>query len=157
LTDLLQFTGSEYGFIGNVVEDPHDGHRYVRMLVMTDVSWDDDSRERYQRHSRGEEAFEFHDLDTLYGAAVTSGRPVIANHPAHDIRRGGLPAGHRALRAFLGVPLFHGGELIGVVGLSNRPGGYRQAMVEFLEPLFASVAALLGAVRAEEARRATEQ
>jgi PAS domain-containing protein len=61
------------------------------------------------------------------------------------------------MRAYLGVPLFHGGEMVGVVGLANRPGGYDGAMVDFLEPLFSSVGALIGAVRMEEARRAAEQ
>ena len=28
------------------------------------------------------------------------------------------------MSAYLGVPLFHGGELVGLVGLANRPGGY---------------------------------
>jgi PAS domain S-box-containing protein len=157
LTDLLGFTGSEYGFIANVVEDPRDGHRFLRLFVLTDIGWDGASRERYRQHLAGEQPFEFHDMDTLFGAAVTSGKPVIANEPSSDPRRGTLPLGHRPMLSFLGVPLAHGGEMVGVVGLANRPGGYDEALVEFLEPLFASVAAIIGAVRLEDARRAAEK
>jgi PAS domain S-box-containing protein len=157
LSDLLQFTGSEHGFIGNVLDDPKHGQRCLRMLVMTDVSWDAESHEKYRRHVRGEQPFEVHGHDTVYGAALTSGKPVIDNDPTHAPRRGCVPPGHRAWQSFLGVPLFHGGELVGLVGLTNRPGGYNDTMVDFLQPLFASVGALLGAVRLEEARRESEE
>jgi PAS domain S-box-containing protein len=155
LTDLIEFTHSGYGFIAEVLDHPRDGHRFLRILVLTDISWDDATRTRFERHRRGE-ALEFHNLDTLFGAAIRSGVPVIANDPGHDPRRGGLPPGHPGLHAFLGVPLFHGGELVGMVGLANRPGGYDDGMVEFMQPLFASVAAIIGAVRMDAARREAE-
>jgi PAS domain S-box-containing protein len=61
------------------------------------------------------------------------------------------------MRAFLGVPLFHGGELVGLVGLANRPGGYDESFPEALQPLFATVAAIIGAVRLESDRRTAER
>jgi PAS domain S-box-containing protein len=157
LTDLLEFTGSEYGFIAEVRDDPADGHRFLRIEVLTDVSWDEPTRAMYERHRSGAQPMEFHNLSTLFGAAVTTGKPVIANDPWNDPRKGGLPRGHLDLNAFLGVPLFHGGAMVGMVGLANRDGGYDEALVEFLSPLFASVGAILGAVRLERARRAAEQ
>jgi signal transduction histidine kinase/ActR/RegA family two-component response regulator len=158
LTDLLQFTGSEYGFIANLCVDPADGHRFLRMWVLTDISWNDATRAMVRAHRDGSQPLEFHNLKTLFGAAVTSGLPVIANEPQSDARSGhGLPGGHPAMRAFLGVPLHHGGDMVGVVGLSNRAGGYDQGLIEFLEPLFASVAAIIGAVRIDAARREAER
>jgi PAS domain S-box-containing protein len=156
LIDLIEFTGSEYGFIGEVLDDPGDGHRFLRILVLTDISWDDTTRALFERHRRGQ-PIEFHNPETLFGAAIRSGAPVIANEPANDPRRGGLPAGHSAMQNFLGVPLFHGGELVGMVGLANRAGGYDAGLVEFLQPLFASVAAIIGAVRLDKARREAER
>ncbi len=154
LTDLLEFTGSGYGFIGQVVgaESPE---RFLRLLVLTDISWNEETRGVFQRHRQGQ-PIEFHNLATLFGAAITSGQPVIANDPAHDPRRGTLPGGHPPLECFLGVPLFHGGEMVGMVGLANRAGGYDQPLVDFLQPLFASVAAIIDAVQLDAARRAAE-
>jgi len=156
LDDLLGFTQSEYGFIADVLTDRADGHRYLRMQVLTDISWNEDTRQMYQAHQRGERAIEFHNLDSLLGAAIVDGVPVIANDPAQHVRRGGLPQRHPALNSYVGVPLFHGGELIGLVGLSNRPGGYDNTLLDFLQPLFASVAAIIGATRSEAARLQAE-
>jgi len=173
LTDLLEFTGSEYGFIGEVIDTPQgpgtpqapgaaqapnapQPTRILRLLVLTDISWNDETRAIFQRHRQGR-PIEFHNLDTLFGAAITSGLPVIANEPEHDPRRGTLPGGHPPLKCFLGVPLFHGGEMVGMVGLANRPGAYDQSLLDFLQPLFASVGAIIDAVQLDGARRAAEQ
>ncbi|MBT9523859.1 MAG: PAS domain S-box protein [Rhizobacter sp.] len=158
LTDLLQWTGSEYGFLAALLHDEH-GAPFLRIEVLTDIAWNDATRALVERHQRGgpQDALEFHNLKTLFGAAITSGEVVISNDPATDPRRGGLPSGHPAMKAFLGVPLFHGGEMVGQLGMANRAGGYDQALVDHLQPLFTSVAAIFGAVRAERARSAAEQ
>jgi len=157
LTDLLGFTGSEYGFIADLMQDPADQHRFLRVRVLTDISWDDATRELFEDHRAGRRHIEFHNLNTLFGAAVTTGETVIANDPDHDPRSGGRPGGHPPMLSFLGVPLHHGGEMVGVVGLANRAGGYDDQLVSFLEPLFASVGAIIGAVRMEAARTEAEQ
>ena len=154
LTDLLQWTGSGYGFMADVQYDDA-GAPFLRMEVLTDISWDPGTREMMSRHLRGGpgDALEFHNLDTLFGAGVRNGQIIISNEPATDARRGGrMPPGHPPMRACLGVPLFHGGEMVGMLGLANREGGYDQALVDGLQPLFTSVAAIMGAVRAERAR-----
>ena len=156
LTDLLEFTGCEFGFIGEVCEASDDRHRFLRILVLTDISWNDETRAMFERHQRGD-PLEFHRADTLFGAAMRTGEPIISNDPGGDPRRGGLPSGHPDMHSFLGVPVFHGGEMVGMVGLANRPRDFDMEMVEFLQPLFASVAAIIGAVRMERARREAER
>ncbi len=158
LTDLLDCTGSGYGFLAALLHD-EAGAPFLRIEVLTDIAWDDTTRAMFERHARGgpHDAIEFHNLKTLFGAAILSREVVISNNPATDHRRGGLPHGHPPMDAFLGVPLFHGGEMVGMMGLANRSGGYDQAMVDHLQPLFTSVAAIFGAVRAERARSAAEQ
>ena len=157
LIDLVGFTGSEYGFIADLMQDPADEHRFLRIRVLTDISWNDATRTMFDDHASGRRPIEFHNLNTLFGAAVTSGKTVIANDPEHDPRSGGRPGGHPPMLSFLGVPLHHGGEMVGMVGLSNRAGGYDEALVSFLEPLFASVGSIIGAVRMEAARIEAEQ
>ncbi len=157
LTDLLQFTGSEYGFIAELLRAPEDNHRFLRIQVLTDISWDGPTSRIYADHLAGKRCVEFHNMETLFGAAVTSGTTVISNDPAGDPRSGGRPTGHRPMNSFIGAPLFHGGEMIGMVGMSNRPGGYSSDLALFLEPLFASVGSILGGVRLEAANRIAEE
>ena len=144
LNDILALTGSEYGFIGEVLRTP-DGAPYLKSYAITNIAWDDATRTFYAENAP--KGMEFFNLKTLFGAAMTSGEPVIANDPYHDPRRGGLPPGHPALDAFLGIPVHHGGELLGMVGLANRTGGYDQKLVEFLHPLLVTLGQLIDAAR----------
>lgn len=159
LTDLLHWTGSEYGFLADVLHD-EQGAPFLRIEVLTNIAWDAATRALVERHARGgpQDALEFHNLRTLFGEAIVTGEVVISNSPGTDPRRGGgLPRGHPPLNAFLGVPLLHGGEMVGMLGLANRAGGYNDALVEHLQPVFSSAAAIFGAVRAERARSTAVQ
>jgi len=144
--DILALTDSEYGFVGKVLHKP-DGSPYLKMLAMTDISWDQDTWSFYQANAP--EGLEFLNMHTLFGAAITGGRPVLSNDPAHDPRSGGLPAGHPPLRAFAGLPIQHGGELVAMLGVANRPQGYDQHLVDFLQPLLITIGQLVHAARIE--------
>ena len=150
LADLLEFTGSAYGFIGEVLRAP-DGRPYLKTYALTNIAWDEATLAFYERHAP--EGMEFTNLDTLFGAVLKSGEPVIANDPAHDPRRGGLPEGHPPLDAFLGLPVHHGGELVAMIGLANRPGGYDQALVDTLQPLLVTLGQLVEAARIQQKHR----
>ena len=150
LTELLEVTSSEYGFVGEVLGDPP----YLKTYAVTDISWDRESREFYRRHAP--EGMEFRNLDTLFGAVMRSGEPVLANDPATDPRAGGLPPGHPPLRSFLGFPILNGERLVGMVGLANRPAGYDEELLELLSPLLRTCGSLIEAHRSEQRRRAAE-
>jgi len=154
LDALLKLTDSEYGFIGEVIHDD-SGQPVVRMHAITDVAWDEASRRRYDEQS--ERGMVFRNLRTLFGHAVLSGEPVIANHPDSDPRRGGRPQGHPPLDAFLGVPIKVGEEMVAMVGLANQPGGYSEADIEFLQPMLGAVRQLVLAWRAQTERRRTRR
>lgn len=153
LDQLVRLTDSEYGFIGEVLYD-EAGEPFLRMHGLSDISWSAESRKVFERMRSG--GFEFHNLDSLFGAVVRTAAPVIANHPATDPRRGGVPAGHPALGSFLGLPLLHGGQLIGMIGLANAPGGYREGVVAELEPMTATCATMIIALRIEQERNAAQ-
>jgi len=76
---------------------------------------------------------------------MTTSEPVIANNPSKDPRGGGLPEGHPPLNHFLGLPFFNNGKMTGMVGISNKPGGFSEADVEFLEPLTVTCSNLIQA------------
>ena len=154
LPDLLSLSGSEYGFIAEVWRAA-DGAPYLKIFTMTNIAWDEASRAMVERERR--HGIEFRNLETLFGAALVSERPVIANDAPHDPRSGGgMPPGHSPLDTFLGMPLHYGGDMVGMIGLANRRPGYDEALLESLEPLFQSVAGIIAAVQLDRRRRSAE-
>jgi GAF domain-containing protein len=87
----------------------------------------------------------FYNLKSLFGTVMTTQRPVISNNPSLDTRACGIPEGHPPLNHFLGLPFFHSGKLTGMVGISNKPGGYSEEDIEFLEPLTVTCSNLIQA------------
>ncbi len=144
LADFLALTESGYGFVGEVLRTA-EGAPYLKTYALTNIAWDAATRAFYEAHAS--QGMEFYNLKTLFGAALSSGEPVISNAPAQDPRRGGLPPGHPPLDAFLGIPVHHGGELVAMVGLANRPGGYEQGLIDFLHPLLVTLGQLVEAAR----------
>ena len=153
LEQLVRLTGSEYGFISEVLYD-EAGAPFLRMHGLSDISWSEASRTVFERMRTG--GFEFHNLDSLFGTVVRTQAPVISNRPAADARSGGVPPGHPVLNAFLGLPLFHGGQMLGMVGLANAPGGYDEALLTELEPMTATCASMIIALRIEQERKCAE-
>ena len=153
LEQLVRLTGSEYGFISEVLHD-EAGAPFLRMHGLSDISWSEASRTVFERMRTG--GFEFHNLDSLFSTVVRTQAPVISNRPAADARSGGVPPGHPVLNAFLGLPLFHGGQMLGMVGLANAPGGYDEALLTELEPMTATCASMIIALRIEQERKCAE-
>lgn len=150
LAQLLELTGSEFGFVGEVLHDAA-GKPYLKTQALSNIAWDSASRLVYQRGMR--DGVEFRNLDTLFGAALTSKEVVIANSPQTDPRRGGLPAGHPALSAFMALPVMRGDDLVGLVGVANRAGGYSPALAKELEPVLVTYGQVIQVLRTREAFR----
>ncbi|MCB9743536.1 MAG: GAF domain-containing sensor histidine kinase [Alphaproteobacteria bacterium] len=144
LVQLLGLTDSEYGYIGEVLRD-EAGRPYLKTHAISNIAWNEETRRFYEENAPN--GLEFRNLDTLFGQVMAHEVPVIANDPANDPRAGGLPPGHLRLDAFLGLPMFVDGELVGSAGISNRPGGYDEEIVEFLQPFLATCAQLIVAHR----------
>ncbi|KPQ25534.1 MAG: PAS domain S-box/diguanylate cyclase (GGDEF) domain [Halomonas sp. HL-48] len=153
LDDLLRLTDSEYGFIGEVLVDQQQAP-YLVAHAITDIAWDEASRDFYARNAPN--GMIFSNLDTLFGHVMRHEEVVIANQPGKDPRRGGLPPGHPQLNAFLGVPIHVHGHCIAMIGLANRPGGYDSALVDFLAPLLGSIGQLVNSLRISRQQRSDQ-
>ncbi|MFC3533326.1 EAL domain-containing protein [Vogesella facilis] len=154
LAQLLQLTASEYGLVGEVLHD-EAGQAFLRLHALTDLSWDEASRAAYAGLQRG--GLEFHRQDTLLGNALKTRQPLIANHPAQDPRAGGQPAGHPQLQSFMAVPVMHGEDMVGLVGVANRAGGYDEQLLALLQPLLLTYGQVISATRSRnEFRKASE-
>ncbi len=150
---LLDSTGSEYGFLGEMLLKP-TGEPYLLAHATTNIAWDAETQKLYEENQAT--GMVFCNMKTLFGAVATSGEPVIANDAANDPRKGGLPKGHLPLNSFLGLPIKAGGTLVGMAGIANRPGGYDRSHVELFTPFLLTAGNLILAYRSEMARRASE-
>lgn len=137
---ILKLTKSEYGFIGEVLKDDK-GQNYLKTHALTNIAWNEETRKFYDENAP--DGLEFRNLSTLFGSAIHTERVVISNDPVNDPRSGGLPEGHPALNAFLGVPVFYGSKLVGMYGLANRSGGYDDEIVDFLASFTQNYGALI--------------
>jgi len=150
LSILLSVTDSGYGFIGEILHSEKDGP-YLKTHAITNIAWNDEVQKFYEENAPT--GLEFTNLDTLFGAVIKTGETVIANDAKNDPRSGGLPTGHPALNAFLGVPLYLGKNIIGMAGMANRPDGYDEELAQELEPLLYTCANLIESYRSHEQRQ----
>ncbi len=154
LDDLVTITDSEYGIIGEVLR-AKEGRPYLKTYAVTAHAWNAEIRKEFGESIPRE--MEFYNLETLFGRVIKDRAPVIANEPATDPRGGGMPKGHPKLSAFLGLPFLLGDEIVGMAGIANRPGGYDQDLVDFLEPLLGACAQLIQALRNDRKQKAVEE
>lgn len=140
LVDVLNFTHSEFGFLAEV--EHSEGVPALKRLATSPAS----------TSVKGDFAVElcefrpfgFSDELTLIKKLMAKAKPVIASQPS------GLPS-------FLGVPVFSGNELIGVIGLFNGSGGYEADVLDDLKPVAATCANFISGSRLEEERKIMQQ
>jgi signal transduction histidine kinase len=82
---------------------------------------------------------------------------MFTNDPANHPDSIGLPANHPPLKSFLGVPLMRDRNVIGLLAVANREGGYTETEQESLEALTPSIVEAFLRKRAEEALKVFNQ
>ncbi|MDA0838295.1 MAG: GAF domain-containing protein [Planctomycetota bacterium] len=139
LPDTLDLCESQFGFLAEICIG-HSGLPYLQSHAVSNA---------HAGWPGGPilSGLQFHNLNTLNGAIITSGKPVLSNDPPNDPRSGGLPAGHRHLDSYLGLPFHFQGELVGALAVANRQPGYDEALVEFLRPFSLACSLVIGAWR----------
>ena len=142
-----EITDSGFGFIGEVNgEGLYD-------IALSDPGWQACTMTDQSGH-RAPLEFKLHGL---YGEVVTSGRSLLTNAPAQHPASIGTPPGHPPLSAFLGAPLRSGDRVIGLIGVGNREGGYRDTDRESLEELTEALVQAFERRRAEQMLREHEE
>jgi len=144
LDTLLKITNSEYGFIGEVFY-LDSNQPFIKNYATTNISWSEETRQLYEESKQ--KGMIFSNLESLYGDVLKTGELVISNQPFADPRSCGLPQGHPPLNSFMGIPLYGGGKLLGVVGIANKKGGYHKNLAESLHPFLTTCGNLIQAYR----------
>lgn len=166
LSSLLEITNSEYAFIGEVhfqanssanMEDTClkiRGIPYLQTHSMTNITGSEETHQLYAKQQAT--GMRFTNIKTLFGEVIMTKKPFITNNLSTDPSQGSTPTGHPPLNAFLGIPFFSASELIGVVGLANRPEGYDATLIEFLQPFLTTCSNLMEGYRLEHQKQIAE-
>ena len=156
LTFVLQQTQSEYGFLGVVLEGP-----VLRVLAHQGFSWDPQINseicEGKIRQHTAHGYFEVSHHHNLLGEVILKGQTVVSNSCETDPRSGGIPAGPSPLDSFLGVPIFKGNDTVGLIAVANRPDGYSEQQVGYLEAMSQATGVLYDNYRQSLKRSALEK
>ena len=153
LADILALTDSEYGFIGEILY--RNGNPYLKPLAISNTAWGEENRKCHDTQSPP--CVEFTSLQALLGAEITSNEAVIINDPASDRRTGGPHGNNPPMNAFLGIPLLRDNKAIGMFGIANRPDGYDESLVNYLEPVTSTCSHIVEALKADRLRERTEE
>ncbi len=155
LEEILRLTGSGYGFVAEMQAD-EKGRSIQRFLAISSRTWETGTPGFFARYAPTGQMLAA--MDGLAVAAAGTGEPVIANRPREDSRASGrLPDEHPRLDNFLGLPMIHGRECMGSIGLANREGGFHQAQADFVRPLVDACAQIVERLRADRRLVAAKQ
>ncbi len=143
---LLEQTDSEYGFIAETATG-EQGEPYLISYARTRASKQPD----YQAGH-----VELHNSQTYYGDVMLNQHIVIINKTIHDPKLCGLADSHPTMQCFLGLPIFHAEQLVGVMAVTNRASGYNQKLCRELQALQTTCGNLIASFRNYLARKQAE-
>lgn len=144
LAVVEELTQSKTGFIAEI-----NSRGEIDGIASSDFGGDNNERKCETGHGEMPKGIKTHGL---LGLVIQEGKPFFTNHPAAHPRSIQLPEGHPPLNSFLGAPLTYKGKITGVIGLSNREGGYCPTDLETLETLTHTIVEVFARKRAEIAQ-----
>jgi len=122
LADTVAITNSQFGFIAEVIRS-EEKTPHLNVLAMTNIGRDKN------------EGIKLSNLNTLFGAALTTGKPIINNTPSADMRAADIHEDHPLITAFIGIPIFNHTQQVAMLGLTNKTDGYSEMQLETLKPI----------------------
>jgi PAS domain S-box-containing protein len=155
--ELLSFattqTGSDCGYLGVLIDES-------RLQILAA----DDTRLELSIDPRSVDPFTDQNsapiqprLQNLFSQIILSGNTVIENRPVNGFAMTGLPADHPPLECFLGVPIYKGNNVAGLIAVANHTGGYTGEEWRPLETMSRAIGILYDNYRQSLTRSAVEE
>ncbi len=142
----LHQTESHYGFVAIIA----DGK--IQHVVLEGQRWDGELDHGIlsdaERSHRDRAYLQFLKLDGLVEQVIARGQILLCNDAVMTGDR--RPDGRPLMRHFLGVPIRRGSEVVGVIGVADRPGGYTGADQSRIQILSKAIGVLCDSYRRQE-------
>lgn len=149
LDAILDVSYAKYGFVGEVRKDL-DGNRAMKIHAVTDFSNQGRASQVLMRRLEDDNFF-FRHFDNLFGACIKTGQVIRENNPpSNPYSSNKVIKGHPVISNFLGIPILNGQEVVGLIGLGNKIGGFSDSDVEDLKPFATTYSVILNALDNEE-------
>lgn len=114
LGDLLALTGSQFGFIGEVLHEDN-GTPYLKIGAITNIAWSPETQALYQEVER--RGMVFDRLDNILGQPMVTEETIISNNLATNYDAlTGLPNRRRLTELFV-QELYEAGQRAGMVSV----------------------------------------
>jgi signal transduction histidine kinase len=136
----LELTASAFGFVGLMQGSDQMDVAAIKGFAPDDTSFYDRFRTIPVRPN-------------VFGIVVLTGQPHLSNDVAQDPLHVGTPRGHPPVRTFLGAPLLFGSDVLGMLGVANRAGGYDRQQERLLAVFANQVAVAIRNARLYEEQR----
>ncbi|ADV61626.1 PAS/PAC sensor hybrid histidine kinase [Isosphaera pallida ATCC 43644] len=182
LSRLVELTDSEFGLLCELVpplDGPASGIPRLRPLVALDRFTIHARKGGEIDQTTSTLGGRFLELERLFRDVLTQRQGVAVHDPLGEIaaQRGSKPPrsqrseirsgslasrvglsapDHPPIIEFLGMPLMLGNDLVGTVGVANRPGGYPPDLLNYLQPLLHTAAGILKALRQRQSQQMAE-
>ncbi|MCK5121386.1 MAG: CHASE domain-containing protein [Methylococcales bacterium] len=145
LNSLLELTGCEYGFMGEVFHDADSDKPYLTTDTITNIVSDNETTALYKKVKKKE--LSAYSLNRVFEHVLASGKTFISNKLIVDSHTFELPEDFPPLSSFLGVPIFYGKEFIGIYGIANREDGYDESILNFLRSVDTTLGVIIHSKR----------
>ena len=142
LTVFINLTGSEYGFIGEIIKDD-EGISHLKSLAINNVNWAFETKNAYAKKIK--KGLNFHDFNTLFGYTVKTGEKLISNAPHKNLNHDVTLLGNPKIRTYLGIPIYGKFHLIGMISLVNKKQDYDEDIVKLINPIVKSLSSIIEA------------
>lgn len=149
LDAILDVSYAKYGFVGEVRKDT-EGNKAMKIHAVTDFSNQGKVSQELMKKLEDDNFF-FRHFDNLFGACIKTGQVIRENHPpSNPYSSNRVVKGHPKINNFLGIPILNGKEVVGLIGLGNKIGGFSDYDVEDLKPFATTYSVILNALDNEE-------
>jgi GAF domain-containing protein len=156
LSFALNETQSEFGLLGVVLEGP-----VLRVLAHNGIHCcEPGDHQLYDSRFKQYEESGYFDLQhprNLLVEVIQKAKTVVSINPLGPHYSQHVPPGYPPFLSFLGVPIFKGSEIVGLIGVANRPGGYTGEEVRSLETISQTVGVLYDSYRQSLTRQRLEE
>ncbi|WP_341503481.1 ATP-binding protein [Gallaecimonas sp. GXIMD4217] len=137
LLALLQVTQSPVGFLVEQVQGQDEVQ--IKCHAIEDLSWNNEDRPRFKDNPVA--TLKDYGLIPMVSLVIKDRQLVINNNCPSQIGHDGH--GLEPVNSVLGIPLITQDECLGMVGLANRQDGYTHQVLENLQPVLDTLAAII--------------